>query len=157
VIPGKLQKRKDLTKIMAAHNIPFVAQASPSHWLDLMKKVRKALEIKGPKFMNILAPCNRGWRSRTDDAIALSRLAVETCYWPLYEVENGVTRITVTPKEKKPITEFLKPQGRFKHLFAPENEWMLKKIQEEIDRDWEELQRAAAAGKEEKPEEHLTK
>jgi len=152
VIPGKPQKRKDLTKIMAAHNIPYVAQASPSHWLDLMKKVRKALEIKGPKFMNILAPCNRGWRSRTDDAITLSRLAVETCYWPLYEVENGVTRITVIPKEKKPITEFLKPQGRFKHLFAPENEWMLKKIQEEIDKDWEELQRESArwAGEEKK-------
>lgn len=143
VIPGKLQKRKDLTKIMAAHGIPYVAQASPSHWLDLMKKVRKALEIKGPKFMNIISPCNRGWRSRTNDAILLSRLAVDTCYWPLYEVENGIIRITVRPKEKKPITEFLKPQGRFKHLFAPENEWMIKKIQEEIDRDWELLQKEA--------------
>lgn len=143
VIPGKLQKRKDLTKIMAAHNIPYVAQASPSHWSDLVKKVRKALEIEGPKFMNILAHCNRGWRARTDDAIQLSRVAVETCYWPLYEVENGVTRITVTPREKKPITEFLKAQGRFKHLFAPENEWMLRQIQEDIDKDWGELQKAA--------------
>ncbi|MBI5205491.1 MAG: pyruvate ferredoxin oxidoreductase [Nitrospirae bacterium] len=149
VIPGKLQKRKDLTKIMAAHNIPYVAQASPSHWLDLMKKVRKSLEIKGPKFMNIIAPCNRGWRSMTDDAILLSRLAVETCYWQLYEVEHGITRITVTPKEKKPIIEFLKPQGRFKHLFAPENEWMLKKIQEDIDKDWELLLKAAVTEKEE--------
>lgn len=139
VVPGKLQQRKDLTKIMAAHGIPYVAQASPSHWSDLMKKVRKALEIKGPKFMNILAPCNRGWRSRNDDAILLSRLAVETCYWPLYEIENGVTRVTVKPKEKKPLAEFLKPQGRFKHMFAPENEWMLKQAQEEVDRNWERL------------------
>ncbi|NTU41894.1 MAG: pyruvate ferredoxin oxidoreductase, partial [Nitrospirales bacterium] len=92
---GKIQERKDLTKIMAAHGIPYVAQASPSNWTDLMKKVRKALSIKGPKFMNIIAPCNRGWRSRTDDAILLSRLAVETCYWPLFEIENGVTRVTV--------------------------------------------------------------
>ncbi|MEK7307908.1 MAG: thiamine pyrophosphate-dependent enzyme, partial [Nitrospirota bacterium] len=138
-IPGKLQKRKDLTKIMAAHNIPYTAQASPSHWSDLIKKVRKAFEIKGPKFMNVISACNRGWRSKTDDAITLCRLAVNTCYWPLYEVENGITRITVKPKDKKPITEFLKPQGRFKHLFAPENEWMLKKIQEDIDKDWEEL------------------
>lgn len=139
VIPGKTQERKDLTRIMAAHGIPYVAQASPSHWSDLMKKVRKALEIKGPKFMNIIAPCNRGWRSRTDDAILLSRLAVETCYWPLYEVENGVTRITVKPKEKKPLIDFLKPQGRFKHLFAPENEWLLKQAQEDVDKNWERL------------------
>lgn len=139
VVPGKLQQRKDLTRIMAAHGIPYVAQASPSHWSDLMKKVRKALEIKGPKFMNIIAPCNRGWRSRNDDAILLSRLAVETCYWPLYEVENGVTRVTVKPKEKKPLTEFLKPQGRFKHMFAPGNEWMLKQAQEEVDKSWERL------------------
>jgi pyruvate ferredoxin oxidoreductase beta subunit len=139
VVPGKLQERKDLTKIMAAHGIPYVAQASPSHWSDLMKKVRKALEIKGPKFINIIAPCNRGWRSRTDDAILLSRLAVETCYWPLYEIENGVTRVTVKPKEKKPLVDFLKPQGRFKHLFAPENEWLLKQAQEDVDKNWERL------------------
>lgn len=139
VIPGKTEKRKNLTKIMAAHNIPYAAQASPSHWSDLVRKVRKALEIKGPKFMNILAPCNRGWRSRSDDAIALSRLAVETCYWPVYEVENGVTKITFKPKEKKPIVDFLKPQGRFRHLFKPENEGLLVKIQEDIDSDWEKL------------------
>ncbi len=151
VVPGKLQQRKDLTKIMAAHGIPYVAQASPSSWSDLMKKVRKALEIKGPKFMNIIAPCNRGWRSRTDDAILLSRLAVETCYWPLYEIEDGVTKVTVKPKEKKPLVDFLKPQGRFKHMFAPENEWMLKQAQEEVDKNWERLlkEEAFTAPKEE--------
>ena len=154
VIPGKPQQRKDLTRIMAAHGIPYVAQASPAHWMDLMKKVQKAFEIKGPKFMNIISPCNRGWRSRTDDAIMLSKLAVDTCYWPLYEVENGVTKITFKPKEKKPIVEFLKPQGRFKHLFAPENEWMLKKIQEYIDKEWELLQKTEAFfGGEKKPAE----
>jgi pyruvate ferredoxin oxidoreductase beta subunit len=118
-----------------------------------MKKVRKAFEIKGPKFMNIISPCNRGWRSKTDDAIALSRLAVETCFWPLYEVENGVTRITFTPKEKKPVEEFLKPQGRFKHMFAPGNEWMVERLQEEVDRNWEELQKESARWVEEEKEE----
>jgi pyruvate ferredoxin oxidoreductase beta subunit len=144
VVQGKTEFRKNLTRIMAAHNIPYAAQASPSHWSDLVKKVRKAFEIKGPKFMNIIAPCNRGWRSRTDDAIALSRLGVETCYWPLYEIENGVTKITFKPKEKKPIVDFLKPQGRFKHLFKPENEGLLAKIQEDIDKEWEKLQKEEA-------------
>ncbi len=144
VVPGKTEKKKNLTKIMAAHNIPYAAQASPSNWSDLMKKVRKALEINGPKFMNIIAPCNRGWRTRTDDAIMLSRLAVETCFWPLYEIENGVTKITFKPKEKKPVIDFLKPQGRFKHLFKPENEGLLAKIQTDIDREWEKLQKEEA-------------
>ena len=154
VIPGKLQQRKDLTRIMAAHGIPYVAQASPSHWMDLMKKVQKAFEIKGPKFLNVISPCNRGWRSRTNDAILLSKLAVETCYWPLFEVVNGVTRITSKPKEKKPLVDFLSPQGRFKHMFAPENEWMLKQAQEKVDSEWARLQKEEACwADEEKAEE----
>jgi len=137
---GKLRQRKDLTKIMAAHGVPYVAQASPSHWQDLMKKVRKAVEIKGPKFINIIAPCNRGWRTQTNDAIRLSRLAVDTCYWPLFEIENGVTKITHTPKDKKDIVRFLKPQGRFKHMFTSENEWMVTAAQEYVDAYWARLQ-----------------
>jgi pyruvate ferredoxin oxidoreductase beta subunit len=143
-IPGKTQERKNLTRIMAAHGIPYAAQASIGNWLDLMKKVRKALSIKGPKFMNILAPCNRGWRSRTDDAIMLSRLAINTCFWPLYEVEDGVTKITFKPKEKKPAADFLKPQGRFKHLFSPENEWLLKQFQDDVDKEWNRLQKESS-------------
>lgn len=141
VIPGKMQRRKDLTRIMAAHNIPYAAQASPSHWSDFMKKVKKAVSIRGPKFINVISPCHRGWRSRVEDTILLSRLAVQTCYWPLYEVENGVTKVTYKPRDKKPIAEFLKLQGRFKHLFAPENEWMIEKFQQDIDREWERLQK----------------
>jgi len=144
VVQGKTEIRKNLTKIMAAHNIPYAAQASPSHWSDLMNKVRKALAIEGPKFMNIISSCNRGWRSRTDDAITLTRIAVETCYWPLYEIEDGILKVTFEPKEKKPVTEFLKAQGRFKHLFKPENEWILKKIQDDIDKEWERLKKEEA-------------
>jgi pyruvate ferredoxin oxidoreductase beta subunit len=128
---------------MAAHGIPYVAQASPAHWRDTVTKFRKALEIKGPKFINVIAPCNRGWRSGTDDAILLSRSAVDTCYWPLYEIEDGVTRINHMPKEKKPVEEFLRPQGRFKHMFAPGNEWLLKRFQEEVDKEWERLKEEA--------------
>lgn len=142
-IPGKMQPRKDITKIMAAHGIPYAAQASPSHWADLMRKVKKAHEIKGPKFINILSPCNRGWRSSTDDSIALSRLGVETCYWPLFEVEDGQTRVTYKPDPKLPAAEFLKPQGRFKHLFQPGNEALLAKVQEDIDKYWARLLKEA--------------
>lgn len=145
VIPGKLQPRKNLTRIMAAHGIPYVAQTTPAHWRDAITKFKKAFEIKGPKFINVLSPCNRGWRSRTDDAILLSRLAADTCYWPLYEIENGVTKINYEPKEKKPIEEFLRPQGRFKHLFAPGNEWLLKLLQDEVDKEWERLKKEAAS------------
>lgn len=154
VIPGKPQQRKDLTRIMAAHSIPYAAQASPSHWLDLMRKVQKAFEIKGPKFLNVIAPCNRGWRSKTNDAIQLSRLAVETCYWPLYEIVNGVPKITSKPKEKKPLVDFLKPQGRFKHMFGAGNEWMLTQAQEHVDQEWARLQREVVCwSEEEKTEE----
>ena len=143
VIPGKLRNRKNMTKIMAAHDVPYVAQASPSHWQDLFKKIQKAHEIKGPKFINVIAPCNRGWRSKTNDAIQLARLAVNTCYWPLYEIENGVTKINVTPKEKIPVAEFMKPQGRFKHLFSPENEGLLQRVQDEVDKEWAKLLKEA--------------
>ncbi|MEW6401675.1 MAG: thiamine pyrophosphate-dependent enzyme [Chloroflexota bacterium] len=136
---GKMQHRKNLTRIMAAHGIPYVAQASPAFWRDAMKKFSKALDIAGPKFINVISPCNRGWRSRTDESILLSRLAVETCYWPLYEVERGVTAITLKPKEKKPLDEFLKRQGRFKHLFTPGNEHLLASLQESVDHEWERL------------------
>ena len=144
VTKGKMQQRKNLTRIMAAHGIPYVAQASPAHWRDTVVKFKKALEITGPKFINVIAPCNRGWRSSTDDAILLSRAAVDTCYWPLYEVEEGATKINYTPKEKRPLEEFLRPQGRFKHMFAPGNEWLTALLQDEIDREWERLNKEAA-------------
>ena len=148
VIPGKTQQRKDLTRIMAAHNIPYVAQGSPSHWRDLMTKARKAIAVDGPAFINVLSPCNRGWRSATDDAIMLARLGVETNYWPLYEIEDGKLSINFKPKETKPLEEFMKPQGRFKHLFAPENAAVLAELQAGIDREWNRL--LAEAGEESK-------
>lgn len=142
---GKPQKRKDLTRIMAAHNIQYAAQASPSNWLDLMKKARKAIELDGPAFLNVISPCNRGWRSKTDDAILLSRLAVQTCYWPLYEIEDGELNITFKPKEIKPLEEFLKPQGRFKHLFTKGNEHHLQQLQDDVHAQWQKLLKESGA------------
>ena len=109
-----------------------------------MTKARKAIAIDGPAFLNVLSPCNRGWRSQTNDAIALCKSAVETCYWPLYEIEDGVLKVNSKPKEKKPLEEFLKPQGRFRHLFSPENEAVLKELQEDVDREWNRLLKESA-------------
>ncbi len=139
VVPGKPQSRKDITEIMAAHNIPYVAQASPSHWRDLEAKTAKALKIKGPTFINTLSPCPRGWRTDVSDTIELTRLAVETCYWPLYEVEDGQYRLNHRPKEQKPFHQWLERQGRFRHLFKPKNEHILEELQGEVDRRWEAL------------------
>lgn len=136
---GKIQQRKDLTQCMVAHHGPYVAQASPSHWNDLMKKAEKAFAAEGPAFLNVLAPCPRGWRIPSEDGIEMARIAVETCYWPLYEVENGKWNITHKPREKRPVVDWLKPQGRFSHLFKPENEPTLTQVQEQVDHEWEML------------------
>jgi pyruvate ferredoxin oxidoreductase beta subunit len=141
-VPGKSQRRKDLTRIMAAHNVAYAAQASPHNWKDLITKVKKALATNGPAYMGVISPCNRGWRTQTNDSILLSRLAVDTCFWPLYEVQNGKWTINYDPKDKKkPVAEWLKPQGRFKHLFAPGNEALLEQFQSFVDKDWESLKK----------------
>jgi len=139
VQPGKLQGRKNLTAIAAAHNIPYVAQVSPHNWRDLTTKVRKALSVDGPAFINAIAPCHRGWRYKMEESIDMARLAVDTCFWPLFEIEEGVYKLTYKPKEKKPILEWIEKQGRFRHLFDEENKPMLEQIQEQVDKDWEEL------------------
>ena len=140
VIPGKMQKRKDLAEIMASHHIPYVAQTVPlNNFKDLYEKAEKAIYTKGPAFLNVLSPCPRGWGYPTEDLMVINKLAVETCYWPLYEVENGVYKISYKPANKLPIEEFLKPQRRFKHLFAPGNEWMIEEFQKEVDERWNTL------------------
>jgi pyruvate ferredoxin oxidoreductase beta subunit len=138
---GKQQRRKDLTQIMAAHGIPYVAQASISHWKDLTDKAAKAFAVEGPAFINVFAPCPRGWRIPFDKTVEIAKLAVQTGFWPLYEVEDGVWRQTVRVVNRKPVEEFLRPQGRFKHLFAPGNEHLLAETQADVDRAWEQLQR----------------
>ncbi|MBI2937921.1 MAG: pyruvate ferredoxin oxidoreductase [Thaumarchaeota archaeon] len=138
-IVGKPEYKKDITEIIAAHGIPYVAQTAPSHWMDLMTKVKKALKVEGPTFINVSSPCPRGWRSEPEESMRLSRLAVETCYWPLYEVENGVWKINLKPK-KKPIEEYLAPQKRFAHLLKPQNKHIVEDLQRRVDERWETLQ-----------------
>ena len=137
---GKVQSRKDLAAIMAAHNIPYVGQSTFTAGMkDLYEKAEKAIYTEGAAFLNVMSPCPRGWRFDAADMVKICKLAVDTCYWPLFEVVDGKWTLTYEPKTKLPIEDFLKPQGRFKHLFKPENEHLLGEFQEEIDKRWEEL------------------
>ncbi|ACK41589.1 MULTISPECIES: thiamine pyrophosphate-dependent enzyme [Dictyoglomus] len=140
VVPGKPQRRKNLTEMMVANGARYVAQASPSHWRDLMEKVRKAVNTDGPAFLNIYSTCPRGWRTPDNSAINIARLAVETGVWPLYEVEDGKYKINYKPpKGFKPVEEFLKVQGRFAHLLKPENTHILEEIKKDIEAEWKRL------------------
>ncbi len=140
VIPGKMQSRKDLAQVMAAHHLPYVAQSiAVNNFKDLYEKAEKAIYTEGACFLNVFAPCPRGWGYPTDDLMTMNKLAVETCYWPLYEVIDGRYVINYKPAKKLPIEEFLKPQKRFKHMFKPGNEWMIEEFQKEVDKRWEEL------------------
>ena len=140
VIPGKMQVRKDLTEIMEAHHLPYVAQtAAFMNFKDLYEKAEKAIYTKGATFLNVLAPCPRGWGYPTDMLMQINKLAIDTCYWPLYEVVDGKYKITYKPAKKLPIEEFLRPQRRFKHIFKEGNEWMIEEFQKEVDKRWQEL------------------
>lgn len=137
---GKPQVRKDLVAIMAAHNIPYAAQTTfIGNMKDLYTKSEKAIYTKGPAFLNIMAPCPRGWRFDAPDMVEICKLAVETCYWPLFEVVDGKWILSYEPKNKLPIEDFLKKQGRFKHLFKNGNEYLIEVFQNEVDKRWEEL------------------
>ena len=137
---GKPQMRKDLAVIMAAHNIPYVAQTTfIGNMKDLYVKSERAIYTPGPAFLNICAPCPRGWKYDTADIMEICRLAVETCYWPLFEVVEGKWILNYKPKKKLPLEDFLVKQGRFKHLFQPGNEHLLEAFQKETDKRWEEL------------------
>ncbi len=145
-LKGKTQWKKPIARIVAAHRqIKYVATASPAYWTDLIKKVRKGVQANGPAFIHTFSTCPRGWRTaETKISIKIARLAVQTCYFPLWEYENGQYRLTSSSeaiakvsKRKIPIEEFLKPQARFRHLFHPEKDQkIIKCIQNEVDKEW---------------------
>lgn len=140
VVKGKIQNKKDLTDIIVAHNIPYVAQTTfIGNFKDLHEKARKAIYTEGAAFLNVMAPCPRGWRYEAKDMEKICKLAVDTCVWPMYEVEQGEWKLTYEPKKKLPIEAFLKEQGRFRHLFLPGNEWMIEASQKHVDAQWEKL------------------
>jgi len=113
---GQFTWKKNMPAIAAAHDIPYVATACHSYPFDLMDKVAKGAAAKGPAYVHILSVCPTGWRCPTDLSIRIGRLAVETGIFPLYEVENGQYKLNVDPPELRPVKDYLKLQGRFRHL-----------------------------------------
>jgi pyruvate ferredoxin oxidoreductase beta subunit len=101
---GKIQNKKDLTEILVAHNIPYIAQTAPiGNFKDLHTKSYKAIYTEGPCFLNVLSPCPRGWDYPMAQLAEIIKLAVDTCVWPLYEVEEGVWHLSYAPKKKLPV------------------------------------------------------
>ncbi len=136
---GQFSWKKNLPAIAAAHNIPYVATACPSYHRDLAMKVKKGMEVKGPAYIQILSPCPTGWRCPTDNAVEVGRSAVQCGMYPIYEVENGKYKINVSPEPLKPVVEYLKGQGRFRHLADTD----INKIQDKVNQDWAHLKELA--------------
>ncbi|QXJ32357.1 3-methyl-2-oxobutanoate dehydrogenase subunit beta [Saccharolobus shibatae] len=140
---GKREFKKPLPFIIAEHKVPYVATASIAYIYDYEAKVRKAKQIRGFRYLHLLSPCPPGWRFDSKFTIDIAKLAVETGVWPLFEIENGEFRLTsvsktlLDKKNRKPVAEYLKLQGRFKQLTEEE----IKGIQEEIDEMWEEIKK----------------
>lgn len=135
---GKEEWKKQIAEIVAAHRTPYTATASIGFIPDLKEKVKKALEKKNqPSFIHVECPCPLGWKFNPSKTIEIARLAVETGMWMLYEIHNGKFKITKTVEKRKPVEEYLKTQGRFAHLFKPENKHIIKKIQAHVDNEWE--------------------
>ncbi|MBE9470298.1 MAG: pyruvate synthase subunit beta [Chloroflexi bacterium] len=132
---GQKTRKKNMVEICVAHNIPYAATACPSYPFDLMNKVKKGAEVKGPAYVHILCPCCTGWRYPSKITIQMGRLAVETGIFPLYEVENGRYRLNVDRPTLKPVEEYLKPQGRYRHLTDKD----IQEIQEMVNEDYARL------------------
>ena len=146
VIPGKLEKKKPITEIILAHELEYVATATPYYWKDLLIKVRKGLEVEGPAFLHVFAPCPRGWRSEPSKTMDYSKLAVESCIFPLWEAVDGKRQLSIpskiislAPQKKKPVNVYLEGQGRFRHLFTPQNAHIIDEIQCSTDERWAKL------------------
>jgi 2-oxoisovalerate ferredoxin oxidoreductase beta subunit len=133
----KKDLKKNMMEIMVAHRIPYAATCSTSYPEDMIKKLRKGLEIVGPKFYHVYAPCPTGWRLPPERTVEVGRLAVDSCVFPLYEVERGVYKINRKPAKKVPLKDYLAIQGRFRHLPADE----VERLQAAVDREWELLQK----------------
>lgn len=146
VIQGKLEWKKDITAIAVAHKIPYVAQASVSNLIDLFNKAEKAFNASGPAFINVLQPCTTGWGYPPEKSIEYAKLAVETKFWPLYEVENGVYKLSYRPAKDLRVADFMKGQVRFKHLFNENNAAILGKIQKNVDDEWGRLLKLCGEG-----------
>ncbi len=142
---GKAQQRKDMTAIAVAHHIPYVAQAAASHWQDLSEKAERAAHADGPAFLNVLTNCPVGWGHEPRLALEVLNAAVDSSYWPLYEVVDGRYRITYIPEKTRPLADWLRPQARFAHLLEPDAAPLLAQIEQRVACDWDELVRRSDA------------
>jgi len=137
--PGKVGPKKDLVAFALAHRVDYVATACISYWSDFINKVRKAAEVEGPALIHAIAPCPLGWRFKTEESIQMGRLAVQSRYFPLYEVEKGKYKLSMNPHQV-PLEDFLKKQGRFSHLFRPEYSVELAALKMQVEQRWAALQ-----------------
>ncbi len=144
---GEKMKKKDMLSIMAAHGAPYVAQVAPNKWKDMVKKIQTGFATEGPVYINAMSACTTEWKFDPADTIAVSDLATDSLVFPLYEIINGrQLNITYRPKNVIPVRDYLGAQGRFKHLFTPQYEYLIEEWQKQIDTDWEYLQRREEAG-----------
>ncbi|MBC7253502.1 MAG: pyruvate synthase subunit beta [Actinobacteria bacterium] len=132
---GQSTWKKDMLAIVAAHRIPYVATASISHIRDLYEKVTKAVEARGPAYLHIFTTCPTGWRCPPDKSVEIARLAVETGVFNLFEIVEGQKRLTYKVSKRRPVDEYLKAQGRFRHLTDED----IAYIQKRLDEEYEEL------------------
>ena len=139
---GQMTWKKNMPAIVAAHNIPYVATACPSYPIDLVQKVKKAAAIEGPAYLHILSVCPTGWRSTPENSIKLGRLAAETGVFPLYEIERGQYRLNVDFPKLRPLEEYTKLQGRFRHL----SDEMLQEIEKRVHQEYQQLKERAGKG-----------
>lgn len=140
VLKGKQQWGKDMIGIMEAHEIPYIAQASVAYMKDFKRKVEKAVRVsseekRGLSYIEVLNTCPTGWGYPEERMIEVARLAVQTGYWPIFEIEDGAFTLNHRPKELKPVVEYLKMQGRFRHL----TEEQIAAVQARVTKRWERL------------------
>jgi len=143
---GQMTWKKNMPAIAVAHEIPYVATACPSYPFDLMAKVKKAISMPGPAYVHVISVCPTGWRCVPDLTIKIGRLAVETGIFPLYEVENGNYKLSMDLPELRPVQDYFKLQGRFRHL----SEELIKEIQDRVNKEYSTLKEKAECSQKEK-------
>jgi pyruvate ferredoxin oxidoreductase beta subunit len=134
VWPGNLRQKKPIAEIVAAHRIPYVATTNPAYPLDMLNKFKRGLEVEGPSFVHVLQPCPTGWRFDPRYGIKIARLATETGMWINWELDHGEFDVTVPVRRRKPVREYLKMQGRFRHLTEEQIKDIQRIVDEEVER-----------------------
>jgi pyruvate ferredoxin oxidoreductase beta subunit len=137
---GQITGKKNMPAIAAAHGIPYVATACPSYPFDLFDKVKRAQAVEGPAYIHVFSVCPTGWRTAPELSVKMGRLAVETGVFPLYEIVNGQYRLSMDISPLRPVAEYTKVQGRFRHL-TPD---LLEQMQDRVIKTYEELKKKAS-------------